>query len=48
MPAIAWSIGTIIALIVVVLCVILIVLGHELDNTLVYGLLAALGVARLA
>lgn len=43
----AWGIGTIIALVVLILSVILLVLGHELDNTLVYGLVAALAVARL-
>ena len=47
MPAITWSIGTIIALIVVVLGVILIVLGHALEANLVYGLIVALGIARL-
>jgi hypothetical protein len=43
----AWSIGALIALIVLVICIILLVIGHALTATLVFGLIAALAVARL-
>ena len=42
-----WGIGAIIALIVLVICIILLVIGHALTATLVFGLIAALAVARL-
>jgi hypothetical protein len=42
-----WSIGALIALIVLVVCIILLVIGHALTATLVFGLIAALAVARL-
>ena len=42
-----WSLGSIIALIVLVLAIILLVIGHALTATLVFGLIAALAVARL-
>ena len=43
----AWGLGALIALIVLVLCIILLVIGHALTATLVFGLIAALAVARL-
>jgi hypothetical protein len=42
-----WSIGALIALVVLVICIILLVIGHALTATLVFGLIAALAVARL-
>lgn len=42
-----WGIGAIIALIVLVLAIILLVIGHALTATIVYGLIAALAVSRL-
>lgn len=42
-----WGIGTIIALVVLVLCIVLLVVGHALTATIVFGLIAALAVARL-
>ena len=43
----AWGIGALIALVVLVVCIILLVIGHALTPTLVFGLIAALAVARL-
>lgn len=43
----ALSIGAIVALIVLVLAIILIVIGHAVSAVLVFGLIAALAVARL-
>ena len=42
-----WGIGAIIALVVLVLAIILLVIGHALTATIVFGLIAALAVARL-
>lgn len=42
-----WSIGALIALIVLVVCIILLIVGHAVTATLVFGLVAALAVARL-
>lgn len=42
-----WGIGAIIALIVLVLAIILLVIGHAITATIVYGLIAALAVSRL-
>jgi hypothetical protein len=42
-----WGIGTIIALIVLILAIILLVIGHALTATIGFGLIAALAVARL-
>lgn len=42
-----WGLGTLIALVVLVVCIILLVIGHALTATLVFGLIAALAVARL-
>jgi hypothetical protein len=42
-----WGIGTLIALIVLVIAIILLVVGHALTPHIVFGLIAALAVARL-
>jgi hypothetical protein len=42
-----WSIGAVIAVVVLVLAIILIVLDKALTAPLVFGLIAALAVARL-
>lgn len=42
-----WGIGAIIALVVLILAIILLVIGHALTATIVFGLIAALAVARL-
>ena len=42
-----WGLGALIALVVLVVCLILLVIGHALTATLVFGLIAALAVARL-
>jgi len=43
----AWGLGALIALIVLVLCVILLVIGHALTPVLAFGLIGALAVAVL-
>lgn len=42
-----WGIGALIAVVVLVLCIVLLVVGHALTSTIVFGLIAALAVARL-
>jgi len=43
----AWGLGTLIALIVLVLCIVLAVAGTVLTPHIILGLIAALAVARL-
>ena len=48
MPAMpVWGLGTLIALLVLVICIVLLVIGHVLTPVLVFGLIAALALARL-
>lgn len=48
MPAMpAWTLGALIALVVLVVCIVLLVIGHALTPMIVFGLIAALAVARL-
>lgn len=44
---VAFSIGGIIALVVLILCIVLWFIGHGLSDTEVLGLIAALALARL-
>ncbi len=43
----AWSLGAVIALVVLVLCIVLMFIGHGLSTFEVLALLAALALARL-
>lgn len=43
----AWSPGALIAVVVLVICIVLLVIGHAVTATLVFGLIAALAAARL-
>jgi len=42
-----WNLGAVIAVVVLVLALVLLIIGHNPTKELIYGMVAALAVARL-